>query len=188
MTEIKTEGSFRNICLGPNKKLLLISKRKVSLNIMASIKTQRRVMRGQEKQLNTDWVRYFFSSFFFFVPLMKYFNLAARELCLRPSPVTSSDILSSVWGERARTPLQGKLIFTEDAVHRCTNLHEIWLPFINQDEYAPVHQRCLPSEFVVFPACWLEANSINHTTIPDLTWLLTLATALSYRCGAFFRF
>lgn len=105
----------------------------------------------------------------FYIPLMKHFHLAARKLCVWPSPVTSSNILSSVWGERARTPLQGKLIFTEDAVHRCTNLHEIWLPFINQDEYAPVHQRCLPSEFVVFPACWLEANSINHTAIHDLT-------------------
>lgn len=48
MTEIKTEGSFRNIFLWLNKKLLLISKRKVSLNIMASIKTQRQVMKGQE--------------------------------------------------------------------------------------------------------------------------------------------
>lgn len=141
----------------------MISESRLSLDIMESIKTQRWVMKEKKNQLNTDWIHYLFS------PLMKHFNLAARQLCLWPSPVTSSNILSCVWGERARTPLQGKLIFTEDAVLHCTNLHEIWLPFINQDEYAPVHQRCLPSEFVVFPACWLEANSINHTTIHDLT-------------------
>lgn len=67
---------------------------------------------------------------------------------------------------KMRTPFRGKLIFTEDAVQCCANLHEIWLPFINQDEYAPVHQCCLPSEFVVFSACWLEANCINHNN----TW------------------
>lgn len=53
-------------------------------------------------------------------------------------------------------------IFTGAAAQCCANLHEIWLPVFNQDEDAPAHQHCLPWEFVVLPACWLEANCINH--------------------------
>lgn len=133
-----------------------------SLNTVASINTW--LMKGKGMAAKT-----LIGFTLFWSPLMKRFHLAGRQLCAWPLAVTCSHILSNVWGSEPRTPLQGKLIFTEDAVLCCTNLHEIWLPFINQDKYAPVHQRCLPSEFVVFQACWLEANSINHITTHDFT-------------------
>lgn len=83
-------------------------------------------------------------------------NIVAPPLQLLP--VTPS--------ETAKPPLRNapRSIFTGAAVHCCANLREIWLPVISRDEHARVRQRCLPWEFVVLPARWLEANSINHNS------------------------
>ena len=113
-----------------------INKSKVSVDVMTSIRTQRRLMKENKDRLNTDWIQNLLS------PLMKNFNLAARQLCVWPSAVTSGGI-SSREGEHTSS--------RQINIHwrRRTNLHEIWLPFINQDAYAPVHRHCLPSKFVV---------------------------------------
>lgn len=86
-----------------------------SSKIFLSINTIHQDRNGSREiqQLNTDWIHSLFT------PLMKHFNFAAGKRCGRPSLVTSSGILSSVWREGERTPLQGKLIFTEDAVQCC---------------------------------------------------------------------
>lgn len=139
---------------------------KTHLHTLASIMTQISNEGCAMARLWLDWIPSFFG------PLMKHFNLAPRQLCLWPSAVTSSTLLSSIWEEWVRTPLQGKLIFTEDAVLRCTNLQEIWLPFINQDMCAPVHRRCLPSHSAVFSACWLTANTWHTTLRFKNSWIL----------------